>query len=101
MSTNEKVEVRFVDKPEISETFTDSINAMLFDGQTMRIEFCVTRLDAPKPNRSPTACRSPSCRVVLTPSTMLELFKRLSQVVNAMEKDGVIKQVTTPQKIIQ
>ena len=101
MSMNKKVETRFVDKPEIFETFADSINETLFDGQTLRIEFCVTRLDQPKPKENPTARRYPSCRLVLTPSAMLALFKRLSQIVGAMEKAGVIKQVANPPEIIQ
>jgi hypothetical protein len=29
----------------MAETFADSINGLVFDGQTLRIEFGVTRLD--------------------------------------------------------
>ncbi|MDX2498322.1 MAG: hypothetical protein QNL11_10525 [Desulfobacterales bacterium] len=42
-------QTRFVDRPEVSETFADSIHGLSFDGQSMRIEFCTTRLDSPQP----------------------------------------------------
>ena len=39
--------LRYQDRPEISETFTDSIRSCVFDGQVMRIEFTVARFDDP------------------------------------------------------
>ena len=41
--------VRYVDRLECMETFADSINQLYFDGQSLRIEFGVTRLDEVKP----------------------------------------------------
>jgi len=35
--------LRYVDRPEISEAFADSIEGLTFDGSTMRIEFTVIR----------------------------------------------------------
>ena len=40
--------IRYVDQPECRETFADSINSVFFDGQTMRIEFGITRMDEMK-----------------------------------------------------
>ena len=37
--------VRYVDRPECVETFANSINSVFFDGQTMRLEFGITRMD--------------------------------------------------------
>ena len=34
----------------MEETFADSITGLIFDGQTLRIEFGVTRFDDVKPN---------------------------------------------------
>ena len=48
------LQIRFVDRPEISETFADSTRTFTFDGHTMRIEFCTIRMDEPKPPNSPT-----------------------------------------------
>ena len=49
--------VRYVDRPECTETFADSINNVYFDGQSLRIEFGVTRLDDVKPNTPVTGRR--------------------------------------------
>ena len=37
--------IRFVDRPDLAETFVDSVSGLVFDGQTLRIDFAVTRLD--------------------------------------------------------
>jgi hypothetical protein len=42
--------IRQIDRPEIAETFADAINGVVFDGQTLRIEFAVMRLDEVKAN---------------------------------------------------
>ena len=42
--------IRYIDRPECTETFANSINHVYFDGQSLRIEFGVTRLDDVKPN---------------------------------------------------
>ena len=42
--------IRYIDRPECTETFADSINHVYFDGQSLRIEFGVTRLDDVKQN---------------------------------------------------
>ena len=33
----------YADRPELVETFADPINALLFDGQSLQIEFGVSR----------------------------------------------------------
>jgi hypothetical protein len=37
--------IRYLDRAEMGETFADSITGLRFDGQTLRIEFGVTRFD--------------------------------------------------------
>lgn len=94
------VQTTFVDRPEVSETFADAIRAVSFDGQTMRIEFCITRMDEPKPPNQPTARQYPSCRLVLTANAAVELFNRLQQIMSALEQTGAIKRnMPTPQTI--
>ena len=39
--------IQYVDRPEISETFADSIHTIGFDASGMKIEFCVTRMVEP------------------------------------------------------
>lgn len=80
-----------VDRPDLMETFSDSIEGTFFDGQTLRIEFCVNRLDPLKPNAAPTGRRYPACRLVLTPGAAIELMNRMQQISAAMIKAGVLK----------
>jgi hypothetical protein len=56
-------EVRYIDRPDLAETFADSINSVTFDGQSMRIELGVTRLDDVKPNTPFTGRRYPAARL--------------------------------------
>jgi hypothetical protein len=42
--------IRYIDRPDVEETFADAVSALVFDGQSLRIEFAVTRLDE---NNSP------------------------------------------------
>jgi len=42
-----KPKLRYQDRPEIGETFADSIRSCIFDGQLVRIEFTVARFDDP------------------------------------------------------
>ncbi len=51
--------IRYLDRPEIAETFADSVAGVVFDGQTLRLEFAVTRLDEVKPNAPITGRRYP------------------------------------------
>jgi hypothetical protein len=82
---------RYVDLPELQETFSDSIASTFFDGQSLRIEFCVNRIDPLVPNTQPTGRRYPSCRLVLTPGAAIELMNRMQQISAAMIKAGVLK----------
>jgi hypothetical protein len=85
------LQVRFEDRPEVSETFADSSRAVTFDGQTMRIEFCTIRMDEPKPPNPPTGRQYPVCRLVLTPNAAVDLFNKLQQIMAALEQSGAIK----------
>ena len=43
----------------------NSINNVFFDGQTMRIEFGITRMDEVKQGQQLSGRRYPACRLVL------------------------------------
>jgi hypothetical protein len=92
---------RFEDRPEISETFADSIHGVIFDGQTMRIELCTTRMDAPQPPNEPTARQYPVCRLVMPPTAAIDLYNKLQQILQALEKDGKITRNQPPPQTMQ
>jgi hypothetical protein len=79
-----------VDLPDVREIFTDSIENVVFDGQSMRIEFCVTRLEQ-HPRLGPQAKRYPACRLALTPNAVIELMKQMRQLTAELEKAGFVK----------
>ena len=93
----QKATIRYIDLPNMAETFADSINALYFDGQTLRIEFGVTRLDSVKPKESMTGRRYPACRLILPPAAAIDLINRLQQIAAALTQAGIFKQTQPPQ----
>ena len=90
--------LRYQDIPELPETFADSIGHWIFDGQMLRIEFTVTRLDPTGSSQQPTGRRLPAARVVLTPSCALELARQSQQFLAAIEKAAAALQQTAAGK---
>ena len=90
MSEKTGPQIRFIDRPDVSETFADSIHGLSFDGQTMRIEFCSIRIDPFNPPEAPAGRQYPVCRMVLTPNAGIELYNRLQQIIKALEKSGAV-----------
>jgi len=84
--------LRYIDQPDLAETFADSIGNLSFDGQSLRIEFSVTRMDEVKPGAPMTGRRYPACRLVLTPGAAVELINRMQQVAAALTQAGVLRQ---------
>ena len=77
------------------ETFADSVTGLIFDGQTLRIEFGVTRFDDVKPNTPITGRRYPACRLVLPPVAAVDLINR-QQIAAALTQAGVVKVAQRP-----
>ncbi len=88
--------IRYLDQADMAETFADSITGLIFDGQTLRIEFGVTRFDEVKPNTQITGRRYPACRLVLPPAAAVELINRMQQIANALTQAGVVKATPRP-----
>jgi len=88
--------LRYIDRADLAETFTDSINTLRFDGQTLRIEFGVTRYDEVKANAQITGRRYPASRIVLTPAAAVDLINRMQQIGAALVQAGVVKAATPP-----
>jgi hypothetical protein len=86
----------YVDRPDCPETFADSITGLAFDGQTLRIEFAVTRVDEVKANTPLTGRRYPACRLVLPPLAAIDLINKMQQVAAALAQAGVVKAAAKP-----
>lgn len=86
--------IRYVDLPDLAETFADSLHTMVWDGQTLRVEFCVNRYPELASGAKAEASRYPACRLVLTPAVAVDLFNRLQQTMDTLTKAGVVSQKT-------
>ncbi|HKM86974.1 MAG TPA: hypothetical protein VJX48_00065 [Xanthobacteraceae bacterium] len=88
--------IRYIDRADIVETFADAVSGLVFDGQTLRIEFAVTRLDDVKPNSPITGRRYPACRLVLPPAAAADLINRMQQIGAALTQAGAARTAPRP-----
>jgi hypothetical protein len=86
-----QVTLRYVDRPELGETFADSIGHLSFDGQSLRIEFAITRMDDVKQGAPMTGRRYPACRLVLSATAAVDLMNKMQQITSGLVKAGVLK----------
>src|SRR5215470_1472950 len=87
----QSAQLRYIDRPHITETFADSLTGLSYDGQTLRIEFAVTTLDEVKRNAPVTGRRHPACRPVLTPAPAAALTAALQPDDAAVTQGGTLK----------
>jgi hypothetical protein len=78
----QSLQIRYVDLPDLRETFADSIHTMVWDGQALRVEFCVARFADPAAQAE--AQRYPACRLVLSAAAAADLANRLQQTMAAL-----------------
>src|SRR4051812_35029012 len=87
-----QVKYQYVDRPDIAETFADFVQRIQFDGQTLRFEFCVTRIeDQAASGGVPTGTRYPACRLVLSANAAVDLMNKMQQITASLIKAGVLK----------
>lgn len=88
---------RYEDVPELAEVFADSIGQLYFDGNTLRLELLVSRLDeARERGATPTGRRRPVCRLVLSATAAVDMINRCRQLSAALEQAGVLKKTVVP-----
>ena len=92
-------QITHINRPEIPETFVDSLGLITLDGPITRLELCVTRMDEPKPPNPPTAKRYSVCRLVLTPDVIITLSNQLNNILSRLQQAGLVtrKEVTPPE----
>ena len=83
--------MQYLDRPEINEVFADFVQRIQFDGQTLRFEFCVTRLDDQRTGNVVTGKRYPACRLVLSASAAIDLMNKMQQITAELIKAGVLR----------
>ena len=86
--SNQKDQWIHVDRPAVMETFCDYVQSCVFDGQTMRLEFCVDRIDEPPPGpkeQELTGKRYTCARLVLTAEAGRDLYLKLNKVAQEIQ----------------
>src|SRR4051794_18046981 len=93
----QQAQFQYVDRPEVSETFADFVQRIQFDGQTLRLEFAVSRLDDRRsPDGGATGKRYPACRLVLSAAAAVDLMNKMQQITAELIKAGVLKADAPP-----
>ena len=86
---------QLIDPSNVREVFSDSLGQALFDGQTLRLEFCVVRFDSVEASataqKKPTGKRHVVARLVLDTEGAVELVNQCMKFVAVMEQRGLIK----------
>jgi len=70
--------LEYVSRPEIPETFVDSLHTLFFDGNSVKLELLVHRFDEPKPPNPPSGQKITAARLVLSPSAAEQLLRALA-----------------------
>lgn len=86
-----QVKYQYVDRPEVAEVFADFVQRIQFDGQTLRFEFCVSRMEDQPPPAPATGKRYPACRLVLSTAAAVDLMNKMQQITASLVKAGVLK----------
>jgi len=93
------VKYQYVDRPEVAETFADFVHRIQFDGQTLRFEFCVSRIeDQPPSGGGATGTRYPACRLVLSAAAAVDLMNKMQQITSGLIKAGILKADQKPEQ---
>ena len=96
-----KDKLKYIDIPDLSETFVDSLGMFTYENRLARLDFRVTRLDAPKPPKPPTGKQYPACRMVMTTEVIVDLCNQLNQIMGVLVQEGIIKQEEIPKPTVQ
>jgi hypothetical protein len=86
-----QVKYQYIDRPEVAEVFADFVQRIQFDGQTLRFEFCVSRLEDQQPGAPAAGKRYPACRLVLSAAAAVDLMNKMQQITASLVKAGVLK----------
>lgn len=82
---------RPVENDGVSETFADSIEGMIFDGVTLKIDLAAIRWDQVVPPAKPSGRRVVVARLVLAAPTVIDLANKIQSFMANLQKAGVVK----------
>jgi hypothetical protein len=95
--TQSQPSLTYVDRPEVSETFVDSLRGVIFDGMNLRLEFVVNRFDEPRPPNPPTGTSITVCRIVIPLPGTMGMIGQLNGLIANLQTQGLLRPIHPPQ----
>lgn len=83
------------DIPTTQEIFADSMELLSFNGQCAHLTLTVTRLEESAPGEEKKGGRYTAARLAMTPELLTTLYNKMSQMVHALEEQGIVKRNAT------
>jgi hypothetical protein len=90
--TNVPLKLEFIDRLDVTESYADSVHSISFDGQSLRLTFCISRMNELKQDEQVSGKRYPSCRLVLSANAAVDLMNRMRQISAALTRAGFLKE---------
>jgi hypothetical protein len=81
----------YVDRPEVSEIFVDSLEKIRFDGSSIRMELTINRLDNPQPSGAAVGRKVTACRLITSPAGLLSIAGALNNLIANLQQQGILK----------
>jgi hypothetical protein len=84
------VQLTYVDRPEIPETFADLLRHATSEGVNVKLEFVVNRFEPAAPGAPITGRSVTACRVIIPLPGLVDMMAKLGSLVANLEAQGVI-----------
>jgi hypothetical protein len=89
-------QLTYVDRPEISETYVDSLGRWTFENMLVKMEFLVTRMDDPNPSAPPTGRATTACRIVIPLPGMIDMLGKLQAIAAQLQAANILRPISNP-----
>jgi hypothetical protein len=86
----------YVDRPEISETYVDALWRVYFDGNAIRMDFVVNRLDNPQAQAPQSGKAFTASRIVVPLLGMADMLNKLQDIMGRLQAQGTVRQAHPP-----
>ncbi len=90
----EPEELKYVERLDVGETFVDSLQSVMYDGNALRMEFVVHRFSGPMANGKTGKLKVTAVRLVIPLGGAINLTTQLNAMMGALEQQGAIGEVT-------
>ena len=87
---------KYIDRPDLSETFADHLEHTNFGDAVVKITMSATRWPEFKSGTQIMGERTTALRLVVPAKAAIELYNSLSQLLGALEKQGLVTHQINP-----